>query len=146
MTIHKQHTLASLLTRQYHALCVYQLCMSRHFCHTLDQFNTTWMEGRDDDINCMTRTKKSSLSTMLVSDDVGMFDRGDSCEEILWNKVGLVSLRRNKKRTSSSYDINPFTHWINQHPVELFSKYTEVSNKLEKNKTELNLCSSLLFQ
>ena len=83
--------------------------MSLHFRHTLDESKTTWMERRDD-ITCNTRTKESLFFTMLVSDEVGMFDMGDSCEEILQNKVRLDSLRRNKKRTSSSYDIKPFIH------------------------------------
>ena len=66
------------------------------------------MEGRDH-ITCNTRTEESLLSAMLVSDDVSMFGMGDSCEEILQNKLRLDSLK-NKKRTSSSYDIKPFTN------------------------------------
>jgi hypothetical protein len=82
--------------------------MSLYLSHTLDKFNTTWMEGRDN-ITCNTRTKESLLSAMLVSDDVGMFGMGDSCEKILQDKVKLDSLR-SKKPTSSSYDIKPFTN------------------------------------
>jgi hypothetical protein len=100
--------------------------MSLHFRHTLDKFNSTWMEGRDNK-TCKMRTKESLLSTMVVNDDVGMFDMGDSCEEILQNKVKLDLLRRNKKRTSSSYDIKPFRNWIIPFPAAKYNRSLSIS-------------------
>ena len=83
------------------------------------------MEGRND-ITCKMRTKESLLSTMVVNDEVGMFDMGDSCEEILQNKVRLDSLK-NKKHTSSSYDIKPFRNWIIPCPAVKYSRSLSIA-------------------